>query len=1098
MSSLFTFNHSPSPPSSPWNSALSTPIPAANSDGSGNARAATPTLVLSGPNKTKANGIQSLASEPQEGSTEYKLSLLHPNPLRLQHLTTQLLWRLQQSCPSHNTAGLVPPPVSIFENEEGDEQISSRAVDKAYYATLLQDSQGCFYEIGVADDGKLLGLAEEDLETSLNTLRTMADALGCMVEVVRRVNVANTTTEDGNTVPLWAAEALVRPCQITAAQATGKDTLPDATKSIPQVRITLTGPTNAGKSSLLGTLTSSTLDNGRGKSRLSLLKHRHEVATGVTSSIASELLGFTATGEMINYHSGNVGSWMDIHAIVGSSAADLKDGQDNLARTVFLLDSAGLFKYRRTAIRGLMGWAPHYTAIVMASDIELPDTAIGPAFEYLMLCLKLKLRFFLLITKLDLASNAGLRKLCRLAFEVIREAGKEPKVVQGGADEMTKFLTSNHDAVLDGSVVPVLLVSSVTGKGIDTFQTLIGRLPIPPPEKPPIATDEEDSSETSANLKPLFHIEDVFETNSTLVETVLGGHVKYGQINMGDKLFLGPFPSLSNSRPTTPASSFAEHSGKYLSRSPNMSPGRAAINNPTPEETGEWKAVKVVSIRKSRLPVGSLMAGEVGTIGLCQWSEVPAPEVPMTGPSSGPSHSAITRLLSSERLSPPPPTVHAPQPTAPHRGSLQKSVSFANTLDVPHSTHVGLSGDRRLRKGMVLLPCSGSVTAQPRISTGFSAEFDVTEERGGIPLSIGAHAIVYFGSVRTSVRVLDRVLVSSGDTEDTEDRSAEDGGGLFGFDEEDDEVADGGQQKVGAGTVRYSFGFTATVEWIEEGTTVLVTDSGRQGGAVGVGDVGLGLDAAMCGRISLFPSIDAAILAPQKRPIPALERPAATGPSAEVSTGWNRSSTGVDASDPVKNPANLLGPIRNIHNKRHNFPLAHSEILVGPTFPASYAQKLWKFYGDDAVDAPNLVYGYVTTNSSSCRPFYYSCDRATYLEFCNFSGKKYNLERRKVWEWTNVMLGSRMASITENGATFLDPSIQFDTPDLKSHPVTLVPQLSLYDRNLVAYTFKSDSPEVGIALYYNSPLATDQAWLDHFKLRCEDPPLDDEKWIDEP
>ena len=69
---------------------------------------------------------------------------------------------------------------------------------------------------------------------------------------------------------------------------------------------------------------------------------------------------------------------------------------------------------------------------------------------------------------------------------------------------------------------------------------------------------------------------------------------------------------------------------------------------------------------------------------------------------------------------------------------------------------------------------------------------------------------------------------------------------LFGFDEEYDVET---SKPVISGTVRYSFGFTATIEWIEEGTTVLITDSGRQSGAGGNGDVGLGLDAAMCGRI---------------------------------------------------------------------------------------------------------------------------------------------------------------------------------------------------------------------------------------------------------
>lgn len=59
-----------------------------------------------------------------------------------------------------------------------------------------------------------------------------------------------------------------------------------------QLRITLTGPTTSGKSSLLGTLSTATLDNGRGKSRLSLLKHRHEIESGVTSSVAQELIGY--------------------------------------------------------------------------------------------------------------------------------------------------------------------------------------------------------------------------------------------------------------------------------------------------------------------------------------------------------------------------------------------------------------------------------------------------------------------------------------------------------------------------------------------------------------------------------------------------------------------------------------------------------------------------------------------------------------------------------------------------------------------------------------------------------------------------------------
>lgn len=38
----------------------------------------------------------------------------------------------------------------------------------------LEESKGALYEIGVADDGELVGLAEDEMEESLNNLRAMA------------------------------------------------------------------------------------------------------------------------------------------------------------------------------------------------------------------------------------------------------------------------------------------------------------------------------------------------------------------------------------------------------------------------------------------------------------------------------------------------------------------------------------------------------------------------------------------------------------------------------------------------------------------------------------------------------------------------------------------------------------------------------------------------------------------------------------------------------------------------------------------------------------------------------------------------------------
>ena len=63
---------------------------------------------------------------------EYKLKLINPTEHRIEHLVTQMKWRL---------------------NEGGGEAI---------------------YEIGVADNGEMTGLTEEDMTASMKTLHTMA------------------------------------------------------------------------------------------------------------------------------------------------------------------------------------------------------------------------------------------------------------------------------------------------------------------------------------------------------------------------------------------------------------------------------------------------------------------------------------------------------------------------------------------------------------------------------------------------------------------------------------------------------------------------------------------------------------------------------------------------------------------------------------------------------------------------------------------------------------------------------------------------------------------------------------------------------------
>ena len=64
------------------------------------------------------------------------------------------------------------------------------------------------------------------------------------------------------------------------------------------IRLAVLGNVDTGKSTLLGVLAHGELDNGRGRARLNLFRHLHEIQSGRTSSISHEILGFNSKGEV--------------------------------------------------------------------------------------------------------------------------------------------------------------------------------------------------------------------------------------------------------------------------------------------------------------------------------------------------------------------------------------------------------------------------------------------------------------------------------------------------------------------------------------------------------------------------------------------------------------------------------------------------------------------------------------------------------------------------------------------------------------------------------------------------------------------------------
>ncbi|KAL1999940.1 hypothetical protein VTN02DRAFT_3781 [Thermoascus thermophilus] len=931
MASIFTYDPDPPRVSSPWStSGSSTPQSAAVSGRGVVARSQTNTSLESGDiNHLSDYGITKLDPEPQKGPTEYKMHLLlrprrlylsmstghlvagsyhsrsslptsgscfeaSPRPpqnpssqsrqQRLQQLTTQLLWRLQQSSPFHSssTANLVLPVLPEATPRLGVPSKPARLLPG------LEESQGALYEIGVADDGTFAGLTEDELEESLTNLRAMAASLGCKVEVLRRVIVGNCEwVEDlhpDNAEPskvrsesLWVAEALVSPdlefynSPDSKEESTklpglhGQSTDPsketfaegDCSRT-EQIRISLVGPSAAGKSSLLGTLTTSSLDNGRGKSRLSLLKHRHEISSGITSSVAQELIGYGPSSEnpasdidVVNYASGNVAAWNDIHAA--------SEG----GRLAFISDLPGLTRYVKSTVRGLVSWAPHYVVLCVpanSSGEEGPQTPGGGAeqtpeidlcLSYLELCIKLEVPILLAITKLDLASRTGLKQTLTKVLSALKVAGKKPHMlpVATGTAEKPRDLeriaavdsleAKKFTETVDGDwshTVPIILTSAVDGSGIGKLHALVRHLPIP---KTPPARSLRSLQGASSQQVPtdVFDIDEVFaippsKVYSTSAEwtqeenrgVVLCGIIRHGRISIGDELVVGPISidaRIDDGGPPSTHRNRALHGSDHRTNSPpqpasfrsrppsgefSTSYGLLA-SKPQSRVHGEWQRVRVVSVRNLRLPVRTLLEDQVGTIGV-----EPVPSTPGEDP--------------------------------PRLGRIRKGMILC-----------------RSRASPLLKPCPEPIERPllPSFYVGFTATFPSGNFSSPLsplspPLVLGGNAIIYTASIRTAARITSVALAEQEMVSSPPSPTEPD---FFSFDDGDhvdkEGHRDGSSRRTGAERnraldlstasahedIKVTFSFISSIEWVEVGSPVLVMPGTATSPAAGGATAGL-------------------------------------------------------------------------------------------------------------------------------------------------------------------------------------------------------------------------------------------------------------------
>lgn len=379
--------------------------------------------------------------ENNEGNIEYKLKLLDINDKRIEELTSQMRYRIK----------------------EGNGE--------------------CIYNIGVGDDGTLIGLTEEEYQETIKNINTVAERNNYSTSLI------SSSSLNKNNKKIY--EILIREI--------------NKNKYI-DIKVAVAGHIDAGKTSMVGNLISGQNDNGRGLTRSFVFKHKHELETGRTSAIAHEIMGFDYEGKIVNYQGINKLSWAEI--------------VQKSAKIISFTDLAGHEKYLKTTILGLASSFPDICMIMVDANNGIkPMTK-----EHIFLCVTLKIPFIIVISKIDICKSR--ENILKETIQSIKTFLKYPGIRRIPVSVKTKddiVLCSKN--IYSESIVPVFQTSCVTGDGIDmlkTFFNIVGKKVI---------------KNADDNLVE-FHIDHVFNVYG--FGMVLGGNLINGTINIGDKLLVGP------------------------------------------------------------------------------------------------------------------------------------------------------------------------------------------------------------------------------------------------------------------------------------------------------------------------------------------------------------------------------------------------------------------------------------------------------------------------------------------------------------------------------------------------------------------------------
>ncbi|KAJ5042971.1 uncharacterized protein L3040_004361 [Drepanopeziza brunnea f. sp. 'multigermtubi'] len=363
--------------------------------------------------------------------------------------------------------------------------------------TRIEEGHGeTIFEVGFENNGDSMSLTKDEWDISMKRLREAAGKVRADCQILLTKHVGGDVEAES------AAKERKKDCsgKILIRQS------PATVQEVIETRIAVVGNVDAGKSTMLGVLVKGGLsqDDGRGKARVNLFRHKHEIESGRTSSVGMEIMGFDTMGKIVTAEvPGRKLSWEEI----GKRSA----------KVISFTDLAGHERYLRTTVFGMLSSSPNYCLLMVAANNGL----IGMSKEHLGIALALNVPVMVVITKIDICPPQILEQTIQQITKILKSPGarKIPVFVKNREEcinTATQFVSQR--------ICPVFQVSNVTGESLDLVRAFLNILP--------------HHGHYDADAPFEFHVNDTFSV--PFVGTVVSGIIKSGVIHAGDTVMIGP------------------------------------------------------------------------------------------------------------------------------------------------------------------------------------------------------------------------------------------------------------------------------------------------------------------------------------------------------------------------------------------------------------------------------------------------------------------------------------------------------------------------------------------------------------------------------